>query len=310
MAYAAGASGAEVRSVVYFHDDFQHYFMTADAGEIAALDSRRPAGWSRDGQRFLVETEPAAGLLAVCRFLTTAHGGKASHFFTASAAECDLVKGKPDWTYEGIAFHVRLPDGNGCAAGSAPVYRLYNNARGGAPNHAYTPETAQRERLKANGFVEEGVAFCVRTEGEPDEKLQPLLGTTWDFDHTVWGNGLHVMRTAFHSTLGTTPELDALFVALGMPVTGTNASFTTVNSEYREGFVTWDRVSASYLMFVVYTDEIESIYTFDAFDPVKLVVCQYDVIWGGPNEPLPAFQPKVWAGWTPTGCAMSTASRR
>jgi serine protease len=304
--------GAEVRAVVYFHETFHHYFMTADAGEIDALDRLIMKGWWRAGQRFRVDDEPGAGLVPVCRFLTVSHGGKASHFFTASAAECELVKGKPDWTYEGIAFHARLPvAGSACAAGTTPIHRLYNGGRGGAPNHAYTPETAQRERLKANGFVEEGVAFCARVEGEPAEKLQPLLGTSWDFD---WGNdgtgGLGVMRATFGSTIGTTSKLDSTFFALGLPLTGENATYSTTNSEGMSGAVTWDRVSASYLMFLEHPFGLNSVYAFDAFDPVKLSLCTFDVFWSVPGD-LPAFQPMVWSGWSPApGCNAGTARRR
>jgi hypothetical protein len=73
------------------------------------------------------------------------------------------VKAWEAWTFEGVAFYVLLPDESGtCGAGSAPVYRLYNNGRSGVPNHAYTPDIARRDRLMAAGWVTEGTAWCAR----------------------------------------------------------------------------------------------------------------------------------------------------
>jgi len=42
-----------------------------------------------------------------------------------------------------------------CASG-APVYRLYNNGHGGAPNHRYTTNTAVRAQMLAQGWIPEG----------------------------------------------------------------------------------------------------------------------------------------------------------
>lgn len=67
------------------------------------------------------------------------------------------------WAYEGDVFHVPLPDATGnCPAATVPVYRLYNNGRGGAPNHRFTTSDATRLEMLAQGFVAEGVGvgFC------------------------------------------------------------------------------------------------------------------------------------------------------
>jgi serine protease len=100
----------------------------------------------------------------LCRFYTDAFAGKPSHFYTASAAECEYVEQQLSaWTFEGVVFHVQVPDATcACASGSAPVYRLYNDGRGGAPNHAYTPDAARRDRLMAAGWLAEGAAWCAR----------------------------------------------------------------------------------------------------------------------------------------------------
>ena len=106
--------------------------------------------------------EPGGGRAPVCRFYTDAFAGKPTHFYTASAGECEHVKGLPAWILEGIAFHAPVPDASGsCAAGTAPVYRLYNDGRGGAPNHAYTPDATRRDQLVRAGWIGEGPAWCV-----------------------------------------------------------------------------------------------------------------------------------------------------
>jgi hypothetical protein len=37
-----------------------------------------------------------------------------------------------------------------------PVYRLYNNGQGGAPNHRYTIDLTVRAQMIAQGWVPEG----------------------------------------------------------------------------------------------------------------------------------------------------------
>ena len=42
------------------------------------------------------------------------------------------------------------------AAGTTPVYRLYNQGQGGAPNHRYTTDLGVRSQMLAQGWVPEG----------------------------------------------------------------------------------------------------------------------------------------------------------
>ena len=37
-----------------------------------------------------------------------------------------------------------------------PLFRLYNNGQGGAPNHRYTTSTVTRGQMLALGWVQEG----------------------------------------------------------------------------------------------------------------------------------------------------------
>jgi hypothetical protein len=67
-----------------------------------------------------------------------------------------------DWQFEGDVFYSPLPDANGeCAAGTVPVYRLYNNGLGGAPNHRFTTSQAVRAQLLASGYIAEGTGVGV-----------------------------------------------------------------------------------------------------------------------------------------------------
>ncbi|MEO8006471.1 MAG: hypothetical protein ABI771_16265 [Betaproteobacteria bacterium] len=181
--FASSASAETVRAVEYFHPEFEHYFVTASPAEIAALDSGAIRGWFRTGQRYRVDDAHAAGLAPICRFFTAAFAGKASHFFTASTAECEQLKANADWSYEGVAFYARVPDEQGnCSAGSAAMHRLYNAGRDGAPNHAYTADVARKNTLAGAGWVAEGVAFCAAlATPDPVAQVNAFLNSVWDF---------------------------------------------------------------------------------------------------------------------------------
>ena len=64
----------------------------------------------------------------------------------------------PAWSLESSdAFDIAVPAADGsCAAGLTPVYRLYNNGQGGAPNHRYTTDLTVRAQMIAQGWVPEG----------------------------------------------------------------------------------------------------------------------------------------------------------
>ena len=127
-------------AVEYYNPAWDHYFVTSFPEEIAALDGGAFGGtWKRTGQTFNVWSQPVGGALPTCRFFGTAFAPKSSHFYTPFTSECASLRSDPNWQFESIAFYLQLPYANGgCAAGSTPVYRLYNNGNGGAPNHRYT----------------------------------------------------------------------------------------------------------------------------------------------------------------------------
>ena len=107
----------------------------------------------------------------MCRFyIPPAYGD--SHFYSASPAECADVRARfPEFTYEASdVFHVGLPDfaTGACAAGTVPVYRVWNNRAD--TNHRYTTSAAVRQQMQAAGWIAEGygpdqVIMCAPAPG-------------------------------------------------------------------------------------------------------------------------------------------------
>jgi len=155
-------SPTTVTLVEYYHAAFDHYFVTHLQDEIIKLDSGTFAGWARTGRSFRAWSAPAAGTSPVCRFFSETFTPKSSHFYTSFSSECATVKQNADWTFEGEVFHVALPDGNGaCAAATQPVYRIYNQGRGGAPNHRFTTDPALQQEMLSRGWIPEGLGAGV-----------------------------------------------------------------------------------------------------------------------------------------------------
>lgn len=144
-------------AVEFHHAAFDHYFVTTLANEIALLDNGTLAGWTRTGASFPVYASGTAGTAATCRFFSTAFGLRSSHFYTPVASECVTVKSNPAWQFEGEVFNMTLPAADGsCAPPEVPLYRLYNDGQGGAPNHRYTTRLDLRAQMQGQGWVPEG----------------------------------------------------------------------------------------------------------------------------------------------------------
>lgn len=163
---AAGDAPPTARLVEYYRAALDHYFVTADADEIASLDSGVLAGWRRTGLEVGVYSRPVEGSSPVCRFYLPPSSGD-SHFYSASPAECADVRARfPGFTYEsGAVFAVVLPDfaSGACPGAMRAVSRLWN-ARADS-NHRYTADPAVKAAMLAQGYVAEGygpaaVAFC------------------------------------------------------------------------------------------------------------------------------------------------------
>jgi len=157
IAHAAEKVATTIVAVEFHHAAFDHYFISTDPVEINALDTHYFVGWERTGRQFDVYPLDTPATSPTCRFFSTSFGPKSSHFYAATAFECELVKHNPDWQFEGLRFNVALPDAGGnCGAGTIPLYRVYNNGQGGAPNHRYATNVGLLIQMIGAGWIFEG----------------------------------------------------------------------------------------------------------------------------------------------------------
>lgn len=153
-----------------------HYFYASDPAEQATVDAGGAGKFVRTGRTFA-----SGGFVPVCRFYGSMSPGPNSHFFTASASECDGLKAAQvtptptstqQWNFEGNGFYSVTPvaDAQGqmrCMAGTQPVYRAYNNAypkSGGKnpwdSNHRYSTLSADIDEMISKGWASEGIVLC------------------------------------------------------------------------------------------------------------------------------------------------------
>jgi hypothetical protein len=159
---AASAQQRISTAVEYFHAGFGHYVVTADQEEIDNLDTGALSGWARTGEGFNVYPSAATDVAPVCRFFTTAFPPSSSHFYAPRGLGCEGTLTNPSWQFEGDVFHMSIPDATGrCPSGTQPVYRLYNNGQGGAPNHRFTMSDDIRVQMLAAGYIAEGAGIGV-----------------------------------------------------------------------------------------------------------------------------------------------------
>jgi hypothetical protein len=159
--YVAGAPAIGT-AIEYYNAGFGHYFITQLRDEILQLDAGIFVGWTRTDQQFNVYPDATAGLAAVCRFFTVAFPPTSSHFYAPRGFGCEGTLQNKDWQLEGDVFYTPLPNASGaCPAGHLPVYRLYNNGQGGAPNHRFTTSATIRTQMIASGYVAEGAGIGV-----------------------------------------------------------------------------------------------------------------------------------------------------
>lgn len=168
--------GTPVTALEFYHAAFDHYFISTNTTEIAAIDQGRFAGWTRTGVSFAMN-QLGTGGSPVCRFFSATFAPKSSHFYTPVPSECAAVKGNPDWQFEGEVFSTVVPNASGtCPANTHPIYRLYNNGRSGAPNHRYVNTSAARDEMIGKGWVLEGVVMCTATELPLEFRLPRVFG--------------------------------------------------------------------------------------------------------------------------------------
>jgi len=159
-------------AIEYYHAGLDHYFYTADQGEIAAVDAGKVGPWARTGKSFRVVVMPGCKYstsdTVVYRFSGIPGKGPSSHFFTRDRAECYAVDKSGMWALEGVPFHASpvAPDGT-CAPNPStfpsralvPLHRLWRPF--GDSNHRFTTEPAVVAEMTAKGWIDEGPAMCV-----------------------------------------------------------------------------------------------------------------------------------------------------
>ena len=149
------AAGTPVTVVEFYHQVFDHYFITWVADEIAKLDNGTFVGWTRTGQSFKAYTAAQSGTNGVCRIYIPPGLGN-GHFFGRDKNECDGTMAKnPTFNLESPAFFFLYPPNLGnCAAGTIPVYRVFTGRVDA--NHRYTTDRATRDQMVAKGWIPEG----------------------------------------------------------------------------------------------------------------------------------------------------------
>ena len=144
--------------VEYYNEGFGHYFISSKPEEIAALDNGIFADWKRTGEVFAAFKEGVSDSIDVCRYFSRDFAPKSTHVYAVSPAECEwLSTNSLSWAHEDDTFGLQpVRDDGSCLAGARPLFRLYNNGQGGAPNHRYTISEAILAEQGAKGWVAEG----------------------------------------------------------------------------------------------------------------------------------------------------------
>ena len=158
--------------IEFYNANLKHYFITGDSQEAAGIDNGAAGpGWSRTGYEvnaWQTQSEAPATAKAVCRFYGTPGVGPNSHFYTADAGECALVKQDPGWFYEGIALYSQPVQYGSCPLGTTPVYRVYNNRwMYNDSNHRFVTDSIVYQQMIQQGWAPEGLVMCVNGSSYP-----------------------------------------------------------------------------------------------------------------------------------------------
>ena len=150
----------------FYNTTLNHYFLTIDPDEAAAIDSGAAGpGWQRTNKNigaYRSGDDAPAGAQEVCRFYgNQANGGPNGHFYTAEPAECEAVKLDPGWTFERNEFFVTVPFEGACPGDDVPVFRNYNGRFAQHDsNHRYSTDPTVYAQMSASSWTPEGVVFC------------------------------------------------------------------------------------------------------------------------------------------------------
>jgi len=140
------------------------YVLLWDDAEIATIDAgSAQTGWHRTGYMFggFNVNDCVVPGSSICRFYAPSIN---AHFLTARAVECDGLRAVPasGWIYERNDVSVYVPDAAGqCGYLQTPVHRLHSNVQTDAGvGYRHTADPSIRASLLAQGWTDEGVAFC------------------------------------------------------------------------------------------------------------------------------------------------------
>ena len=160
------AVGAAPTVYEFYNSILDHYFITANPVEAAAIDGGSAGpGWSRTGNQFA-----SGGPVAVCRFYGSLSPGPNSHVYTASAQECANLKQlqattpatQKRWNFESNDFLSDVPVNGACPTQTVPIYRAYNNGfvLKIDSNHRITEFLPSILEVVARGWINEGIVMC------------------------------------------------------------------------------------------------------------------------------------------------------
>jgi hypothetical protein len=176
-------AGAKTEVIEYLNTGLNHYFLALpeESGAIERGDAG--PGWVRTGYGFTARSvtySPFPDTLAyyspissvVYRFYGSIHPGPNSHFFTIDRAEAsslvNIARVTPAdqlrWNLEKYAFNAfRVQAGNTCAANQVPVWRAFNRGpeRGVESNHRFSTDKSVIDGMVSQGWIMEGIVFCV-----------------------------------------------------------------------------------------------------------------------------------------------------
>ena len=203
LSFGLGTPARAADPLFEFHNTtLNHYFLTIDPNEAAAIDSGAAGpGWVRTSRTIgafrSAELAPA-GASTVCRFYgNQAAGGPNGHFYTADPAECAAVKLDPGWTFERNEFFVTVPVDGSCPGDDVPVLRNYNGRFAEHDsNHRYATDPSVYAQMIGLGWSAEGVVFCgapaaATWTAQPSGTADVLLGVSFPTMTTGYASGIN-----------------------------------------------------------------------------------------------------------------------
>ncbi len=156
----------------FYNTALDAWFVSGRPDEQYVLDST--SGFQRSGATFQAKSALASDLTAaedaVCRYyISITSPFTSSHFYGFKATDCATIASGiaagtvNGFSNEGYDFATyKAATSTTCpTAAPVPVYRSFRTAANGkTPNHRYTTSSTSRDSMTAQGWVNEGIAFC------------------------------------------------------------------------------------------------------------------------------------------------------